>query len=324
MEQLLLINIIFLFAILPVLYIRRTFFRRNIFLGRFLGNYIFLAHYMFFLLIVLGIVNYFFYHLSGLNVLILSLIILPIFFIYAYNNFSKPRVIRDEIHLDKYSENKKMRIAFISDVHLSALTSKKNIESSLERIKEEEPDILLIGGDLVDFSCRDIKSNFTNSFRAITPRLGIYSIVGNHEYHGGIHENIKYIRSLGIKVLKDDAFNIEGLNIIGRDDITNKKRKKLAYLTKKIDMDFPTVVLDHNPISIDEAIANKIDLQLCGHTHRGQFFPYNLLVKKMYKNYHGYKIFGTTHTIVSSGFSSWLIPYRVNSTSEINIIDIYY
>lgn len=69
---------------------------------------------------------------------------------------------------------------------------------------------------------------------------------------------------------------------------------------------------------------NKIDLELSGHTHRGQFFPYNLIVKKMYKNYHGYKKFGRTHTLVSAGFSSWLIPYRVNSTNEINIIDLYY
>ena len=191
-------------------------------------------------------------------------------------------------------------------------------------MNEEEPDILLIGGDLVDFSCKDIKADFTASFREIEPKYGMYAILGNHEYHGGIEENIKYIENLGIKILRDSVLKIEGINIIGRDDITNKKRKKIAYLKKRIDTDLPTIVLDHNPNSINEAITNKIDLELCGHTHRGQFFPYNLIVKKMYKNYHGYKVFGITHTIVSAGFSSWLIPYRVNSTSEINIIDLYY
>ena len=323
MEQLLLINFIFLVAILPIFYIRRTFFRRNIFLGRFIGNYIFVTHYIFFLLIILGVVNYF-YKLNNLNIVTIAFIVLPIFFIYAYYNFSVAKVIKNEIYLEKYKTGKKLKIAFISDIHLSALTNKENIENSLKRLGEEEPDILLIGGDLVDFSCKDIKADFTASFREIEPKYGMYAILGNHEYHGGVEDNIKYIESLGIKILRDSVLKIEGINIIGRDDITNKKRKKIAYLKKKIDTDLPIILLDHSPKSIEEAITNGIDIELCGHTHRGQFFPYNLIVKKMYKNYHGYKKFGITHTIVSAGFSSWLIPYRVNSTSEINIIELKY
>lgn len=322
MEKLFLINLIFALAIFPIFIIRRFFFRRNIFLGRFLGNSIFVANYLFFLLIFFGLLNYFFNLSETWIVIIISIIIPPILF-YAYKNFSTARIVKNQIHLN-YSQSKKIKIAFIADVHLSALTNKKNIELSLEKIKDENPDILLIGGDLVDFSCKDIKSNFTNSFRNIEPPLGMFAVLGNHEYHGGVEDNIKYIKSLGIQLLKDYAININGINIIGRDDITNKKRKKLALLTKRVNMDYPTIVIDHNPISIDESILNNIDLQLCGHTHRGQFFPYNLIVKKMYKNYHGYKCFNQTHTIVSSGFSSWLIPYRVNSTSEINIIELFY
>ncbi|MGL5971019.1 MAG: metallophosphoesterase, partial [Cetobacterium sp.] len=246
------------------------------------------------------------------------------FFKYAYNNFSVAKIIKTEIHLERFEGVRKLKIAFISDIHLSALTNKKNIEKSLKRMSEENPDILLIGGDLIDFSSKDIKSNFQNSFREVKPKYGIYAILGNHEYHGGIKQNIEYIKSLGVNILRDDIIEVEGINIIGRDDSTNKKRKKIAYLMKKINTDLPTIVLDHNPSSILEAVANKIDLELSGHTHRGQFFPYNLIVKKMYKNYHGYKKFEETHTIVSAGFSSWLIPYRVNSTSEINIIDLYY
>ncbi|MGL4999637.1 MAG: metallophosphoesterase [Cetobacterium sp.] len=323
MERLFFLNFIFLLAILPVLYIRRSYFRRNIFLGRFLGNYIFITHYIFFLLILLGVVNYF-YSLSNLKMIIITFIVLPIFFLYAYKNFLVARVVKNMIILKQNKNKKKIRIAFISDVHLSALTNKENLEKSLEKLSEEFPDIILIGGDLIDFSYKDIKSNFKESFRRITPKYGIYAVLGNHEYHGEIERNIEYIKSLGIVILRDEILEVEGLNIIGRDDITNKKRKKLAYLTKKINQDRPTIVLDHNPNSIIESIINNIDLELCGHTHRGQFFPYNLIVKKMYKNYHGYKKFGDTHTIVSAGFSSWLIPYRVNSTSEINIIDLYY
>lgn len=323
MRDLLIINLIFFLSIAPIFVLRRTFFRRNIFLGRFLGNYIFWAHYIFFLLLILTVIDYF-YKLSNLEILITFVLALPLVFFYAYKNFSRPKVIETEISFEKYSENKKIRIAFISDIHLSALTNKKNIEKSLALLKSQNPDILLIGGDLVDFDHGDIKSNFVNSFKDVAPRLGMYTILGNHEYHGDIKGNIRYIESLGITLLKDSVITVEGLNIIGRDDKTNKNRKTLSELVKEVNTDFPTVVLDHNPISIEEAIDNKIDLQLCGHTHRGQFFPYNLVVKRMYKNYHGYKVFNETHTIVSAGFSSWLIPYRVSSTSEINIIDVYY
>ncbi|MGL5982631.1 MAG: metallophosphoesterase [Cetobacterium sp.] len=323
MERLFFINFIFLLAILPILYIRRSYFRRNIFLGRFLGNYIFITHTLFLLLIIFSMVNYF-YTLTKTNMIFLGIIILPLFLKYAYNNFSVAKIIKTEIHLERFEGVRKLKIAFISDIHLSALTNKKNIEKSLERMSEENPDILLIGGDLIDFSSKDIKSNFQNSFREVKPKYGIYAILGNHEYHGGIKQNIEYIKSLGVNILRDDIIQVEGINIIGRDDSTNKKRKKIAYLMKKINTDLPTIVLDHNPSSILEAVANKIDLELSGHTHRGQFFPYNLIVKKMYKNYHGYTKFEETHTVVSAGFSSWLIPYRVNSTSEINIIDLYY
>lgn len=324
MEKLIIINIIFLLAILPIFYLRRTYFRRNIFLGRFIGNYIFIAHYIFFLLVILAIINYFFYSLSNINILTVGLLILPIFFVYAYYNFSKVKIVRCKIVVEDSKQGKRLKIGFISDVHLSSLTNKDSIEESLEKISDENVDVLFIGGDLIDFSHKDIKADFSKSFRNIEPKFGMYAVLGNHEYHGEINGNIDYIKSLGIKILRDEIIEVEGVNVIGRDDVTNTNRKSISSFISDNNLKSPIVVIDHNPNSIEEAIEAKVNLELCGHTHRGQFFPYNLIVKKMYKNHYGHEVFGKTHTIVSAGFSSWLIPYRVNSTSELNIIDLYY
>ncbi|MGL5949935.1 MAG: metallophosphoesterase, partial [Cetobacterium sp.] len=82
------------------------------------------------------------------------------------------------------------------------------------------------------------------------------------------------------------------------------------------------VVVDHNPKSLSEIQNEKIDLYLSGHTHRGQIFPFNLIVDRMYLNPKGYKKIGETNTYVSSGLGTWLIPYRIGSRSEMLIFDI--
>ena len=82
------------------------------------------------------------------------------------------------------------------------------------------------------------------------------------------------------------------------------------------------IVVDHNPHSIKESEENKIDLQLSGHTHNGQLFPFNYLVNKLYANSKGHKKFGSTHTFVSTGLGTWMIPYRIASKSELIILKL--
>ncbi|MGL5965461.1 MAG: hypothetical protein ACRCZ2_13855 [Fusobacteriaceae bacterium] len=91
---------------------------------------------------------------------------------------------------------------------------------------------------------------------------------------------------------------------------------------KTVDSKKPIIIIDHNPKSLDELKNEKVDLYLSGHTHKGQLFPFNLIVNYMYKNSGGYKTINNVETFVSSGLGTWMIPYRIGSQSEILIFNL--
>ncbi|MGI2027612.1 hypothetical protein [Endozoicomonas acroporae] len=105
---------------------------------------------------------------------------------------------------------------------------------------------------------------------------------------------------------------------------------KEIYEHDNVQASDPIIVFDHNPVSIPESIENKADLQVSGHTHAGQFFPYNLILRRMYPNVVGHKVIDGLHTIVSAGVGvgwwkivgPWQMPYRFGTSGQINIIDV--
>jgi len=127
-------------------------------------------------------------------------------------------------------------------------------------------------------------------FRQIKAPLGVYAISGNHEYYAeNPYTTSEYLKAAGITYLRDSAALVNNsFYIVGRDDRTNHKRKNLSDIVNGIDKTKPVILLDHQPFHLNEAQENGVDLQISGHTHNGQFFPGNLLVKKMYELGHGY------------------------------------
>ena len=123
----------------------------------------------------------------------------------------------------------------------------------------------------------------------------------------------------------DEIIETEDFIIIGRDDInSNPKRKALTEIVQKICSDKPKILMDHNPVGIADGIQNNIDLVVCGHTHKGQFFPANLFTKWSYgkQGFYGYSKTNKTHSIVSSGAGYFQMPIRIGTNSEIVQIDI--
>jgi len=110
--------------------------------------------------------------------------------------------------------------------------------------------------------------------------------------------------------------------LIGRDDLSQHRRKALDAILTGIDRNLPLILLDHNPARMGDALKNNIDLQLSGHTHNGQIFPLNLLVRKIYQLAYGYQKTGNTHYYVSSGLGLWGAPIRIGTQSEIVTIDL--
>lgn len=256
------------------------------------------------------------------SVVIVSMV--GILALYGKNNFDRVKEERITVQLREKQEGKSLKIGFISDTHLNRIFDGKKLEQALDQLKKQGAEVVLMGGDFVDNDSSLVAPGIDKIIEKHKFPRGIYTVLGNHEYYGGIEKNIKYIEGVGVKVLRDEILQVDGLNIVGRDDRTNGARKALAEILSQVKNEFPVIVIDHNPISLQESVENKIDFQLSGHTHNGQLIPMNYLVDYLNLNGYGYKKIEKTQSFVSSGLGTWMIPYRIGSQSQYVIIDLLY
>ncbi len=212
-----------------------------------------------------------------------------------------------------------LTIAVASDVHLGSIIRKERLKKYVELLNNQHADIILFAGDLIDHSIRPVLvQKMDEELRNLKARYGVYAILGNHEYYGDIEKAVDFYKRSGITLLRDTAVNIDNrFVLIGRDDISQHKRKPLNAILAGIKENLPRILLDHNPARLEDAAKNNIDLQLSGHTHNGQIFPINLLVKGMYPLPYGHLKKGRTNYFVSSGLGLWAAPVRIGTQSEI-------
>lgn len=241
-----------------------------------------------------------------------------------------PRTEQLTINLNKMlPQTDKLRIAMVSDIHLGTVISTKRLNRIIEHLNSVEADVVLIPGDLVDEDLEPvIKQNLGGLFSKLNAPLGVYASTGNHEYIGGANAAVDYLRTHGIKVLRDTAIQIiPGLWVIGRNDIESsrfagEKRKSLAEITKDIPAEDVRIVLDHQPRAYEEAQEQQTDLILSGHTHHGQLWPFNYITQKIFPLSWGYKQFGQMHAYVSSGIGTWGPPVRIGNRPEVVVITL--
>jgi predicted MPP superfamily phosphohydrolase len=157
----------------------------------------------------------------------------------------------------------------------------------------------------------------------IKSKLGVYAITGNHEYIGGVESAVKYLKEHGIKELRDTCVLIDNrFYLVGREDrdrprFTGKPRHELSDLMQQVDRSYPVILMDHQPFNLDRTVDQGVDLQLSGHTHHGQLWPFNYITSAMYEISCGYKKIGQTHFYVSTGFGTWGPPVRLGNRPEI-------
>jgi predicted MPP superfamily phosphohydrolase len=150
-----------------------------------------------------------------------------------------------------------------------------------------------------------------------------YAITGNHEYIGGVDDAVNYLEEHGLKIIRDSSILINNsLYIVGREDkdkytFTKQKRKTINDLTQNIDKEKPIILLDHQPFNLNSTIKAGIDVQISGHTHHGQLWPFNYITNKIFEISSGYKQKGNTHFFVSTGFGTWGPPVRLGNRPEI-------
>jgi hypothetical protein len=194
-------------------------------------------------------------------------------------------------------------------------------------VKAAEPDILVSTGDLVDGHQKHF-SGLEKLFLEVRPRLGKYAIMGNHEYYVGIEKSIAFTKESGFKVLQDENFELGGLICItGIDDSRNSvERTAHAALEKKLLQAAPSgefrLLLKHRPI-VEKESEGKFDLQLSGHVHKGQIFPFNLLTWISFPVKTGLTYLESGgYLYVSRGTGVWGPPIRFLAPPEITIIDL--
>jgi len=216
------------------------------------------------------------------------------------------------------------KIVFISDLHLGYTIGAGELSRWVDMINKENPDIILIGGDIVDFSTRPLSGDtFASQLRRFNAPLGVYACLGNHDHIAHADKSIDFFKRSHIRPLIDESVLADSaFYIIGRDDMSNRRRQPLPHLIGNKDANTPVIVLDHQPYHLDRAQHAGIDLQLSGHTHRGQVFPINLITDYLYQCSHGYIKMGNTHVCVSSGIGIWGGKFRIGSQSEYVVITL--
>ena len=165
-----------------------------------------------------------------------------------------------------------------------------------------------------------IEENMETEFHRL--KVPVYACIGNHEYITGNAKARDFYRRAGINLLRDSVAVCGDLCIIGRDDYSNRRRKPLSELMKAADTTKYMILLDHQPWHLEQAEQAGIDFQFSGHTHEGQVFPANLIVKAIYEKSYGAYQRGNTHYYISSGIGIWGGCYRIGTRSEYVVMEL--
>lgn len=249
----------------------------------------------------------------------------------GYMNNLKPVVRTLTIPIDKaLSDRQTLRVVVAADMHLGLIVNGPRAEQFVRLINEQEPDMVLLPGDIIDSSVGDVRVNGgAAALEKIHAPLGVFACLGNHEFYAGEQASFEFLDSLGINVMRDEFINLaNGLQIAGRLDVARERfglsRKPLREIIGAADPRSPMILLDHQPVAIQEAKDAGVDLLVCGHTHNGQFWPFNYVVKWIFDMAYGYAKKGDTHIYVSNGLGSWGPPVRIGRPPELVVLELVF
>ena len=266
---------------------------------------------------------------SGLLAVLLTMSIVS----YGLYNANQIRHVSYDIQTGAPELKAGMKIVMISDLHLGAANSEKNLEKVIHDIDEMGPDIVCIAGDIFndDFSAIQNPAGVIELFKSIDATYGVYACLGNHDGGRSLGQMTRLLEESDIELLNDEYRIIDDrLVLVGRLDASpiggfgGMKRTDIADILSSVDTDLPIVVMDHNPARIGE-YGNEVGLILCGHTHRGQMFPGNLITRAVFTVDYGYyrKDAESPRVVVTSGAGYWGPPMRVGTNSEIVSINLH-
>lgn len=247
--------------------------------------------------------------------------------VYGYIHAGALKTVRYPVTLG--SGETSYHVVLLSDLHLGVFVDSGHIRKTVDIINRIRPDVVFLAGDILDVDDSILTdpeqlNRISALFRQIKTRDGMFAVLGNHDPDPDNPRFRTFLKESGITLLYNEARELPEVNVIGRARLAGDTdlRTPLNRLMEQTNPGKPVIVVDHDPQGIREAVCEKADLVLCGHTHKGQFFPMTLLTK--YANgtqyFYGHMEFGKTHGIISAGTGYFTMPIRIGTDSE--IVDI--
>lgn len=241
-----------------------------------------------------------------------------------------PDVVRLPVRLRNLDASMRgFRIAVVSDVHLGSLAGRSHTERIVRMINETEPDLVAIVGDLIDGTVEEL-GDAVAPLRDLVSREGSFFVTGNHEYF--VDDTAAWLRELerlGVQPMLNEhtmirrgagAFDLVGVNDLrGEDEGQGPDFERALAGT---DPSRPAVLLAHQPVLVDEAAARGVDLQLSGHTHGGQIWPFHYVVRAVQPSLAGLSTVGDTQLYVTRGAGFWGPPIRVGAPPDITVLTL--
>lgn len=285
------------------------------------------AFLLFFISLCLDVLSFFLssigFPLRPYSLAILSLALPSLCLIYGLFEAESIRVKTVEIKTRKLPPGTNLAILHITDLHLGVTTRGRQARNMFEVMRKQDVDLILCSGDVVDGEM----GQYVESFSQLRARLGKFAVTGNHEFYMGLRKSEEFFRASGFTLLNDEANTVGNLiNIVGVNDEAilpyGSKRKDLRQLLLNARRDLFTILLRHRPI-LDRSCLGLFDLQLSGHTHRGQIFPFRFITMLFFPFSYGLFNLGKGSMLyVSSGAGTWGPPVRFLSPPEVTILRI--
>lgn len=266
--------------------------------------------------------------------------------IWGMFNAGNIRTTKYEAVIEKDAEGiKQMKVVLAADLHMGYNIGVEQIRKMVDKINEQEPDLVVFAGDIFDneYDALENPKELISILREIESKYGVYACYGNHDIKekilagftfggsGKKESDIRmdeFLKEAGITLLQDESVTIaDSICLYGRPDRQRpgrgiKRRRTPKEITADMDLSKPIFVIDHQPKELQELADAGVDLDLCGHTHDGQMFPGNLTVRMMWENACGYLKKGNMHNIVTSGVGIFGPNMRVGTSSEICAVTV--
>ena len=229
-----------------------------------------------------------------------------------------PLVRRVQVPLAKLSAP--YTIVQLTDVHIGQIIGREFAEQMVRRVNALKPDAIVITGDLVDGKLSELRPHI-EPLRNLRAKDGVFAVTGNHEYYWDPEPWLAHLRSLGLRILRNEHVQLgHAVTLAGADD--SSAAEDVPRAVAGADPALPLVLLAHHPRTVTKAIAAGVDLQLSGHTHGGQLLPWGYLARLFDPKVAGLARYGSTYLYVSQGTGFWGPPLRVGTSCEISAITL--